>query len=113
MQISFQFDIRTIALFVGMTFFIQATAIGAQAFLIRELKQYRGVGAAVLANLCAAVGLMLRLFAEHLPIFLTTVLSNTLLLTASCLFYIALSQFTGFLYRRTFVIGIIGTVAAL
>jgi diguanylate cyclase (GGDEF)-like protein len=111
MQIIFQFDIRTIALFVGMTFFVQATAIGAQAFMIRELKQYRGVGAALLANLCVAVGLMLRLFADHLPIFLTTVLSNILLLTGLGLFCIALSQFTGFTYSRMFVIGVIASVA--
>ena len=80
MQIQFQFDVRTIALFVALTFFIQSMAIGAQAFLIRELKQYRGVEAALLANLCVALGLMLRLFASLLPAFLTTILSNILLL---------------------------------
>jgi diguanylate cyclase (GGDEF)-like protein len=110
MQILFQFDVRTVALFVAMTFFVQATAIGAQAYLIRELQQYRGVGAALLANLCVAVGLMLRLFADRLPIFLTTILPNILLLTGSSLFYIALSQFTGFAYSKAFVIGIIATV---
>ena len=77
MPINFQFDVRTVALFVAMTFFVQATVIGAQAFLIRELKQYRGVGAALMANLCVAVGLMLRLFADRLPEFFTTILSNT------------------------------------
>ena len=112
MQVLFQFDVRTVALFVAMTFFIQATAIGAQAFLIRELKQYRGVGAALLANLCVAVGLMLRLFADQLPVFFTTILSNTLLLTGSALFYIALSQFTGFAYSRVSVLGVIVTVAS-
>ena len=50
MQVVFQFDIRAVALFVATTFFVQATAIGAQAFLIRDLKQYRGVGAALLAR---------------------------------------------------------------
>ena len=110
MSILFQFDVRTVALFVGMTFFVQATAIGAQAFLIRDLKQYRGVGAALMANLCVAVGLMLRLFADRLPDYLTTILSNTLLLTGPGLFYIALSQFTGFTYSRAFVIGVIATV---
>lgn len=111
MHILFQFDVRTVALFVAMAFFVQATAIGAQAFLIRELKQYRGVGAALLANLCVAVGLMLRLFAGPLPEFLTTVLSNLLLLAGSGLIYIALSQFTGFPYSKAFVIGVL--VAAL
>jgi diguanylate cyclase (GGDEF)-like protein len=110
MQILFQFDIRTIALFVSMTFFVQATVIGAQAYLIRDLKQYRGVGAALLANLCVAVGLILRLFAAQLPGFVTTILSNILLLTAPGLFYIALSQFTGFPYNRAFVLGVIGAV---
>jgi len=112
LQIAFQLDVRTIALFVGMSFFVQATAIGAQAFLIRELKQYRGVRAALLANLCAAVGLILRLFADRLPEFFTTVLSNTLLLSGPGLFYIAISQFAGFTYSKTFVIGVIATVAA-
>src|SRR5687768_9086837 len=107
MPIVFQFDVRTIALFVAMAFFVQATAIGAQAFLIRELKQYRGVRAALLANLCAAIGLILRLFADRLPDFLSTVLSNALLLTGSGLFYIALSQFIGFAYSKTLVIGVI------
>ena len=110
MPILFQFDVRTVALFVAMMFFVQATAIGAQAFLIRDLKQYRGVGAALMANLCVAVGLMLRLFAERLPDFLITILSNILLLTGQGLFYIALSQFTGFKYSKVLVIGVIATV---
>ena len=110
MQILFQFDVRTVALFVGMTFFVQATAIGAQAFLIRELKQYRGVRAALLANLCVAVGLMLRLFGDRLPEFFPLILANTLLLTGPSLFYIALSQFTGLTYSKAFVIGVIATV---
>jgi len=110
MQILFQFDLRTIALFVGMSFFVQAAAIGAQAFLIRDLKQYRGVGAALLANLCVTVGLMLRLFADRLPDVLTIIVSNTLLLTGPGLFYIALSQFTGFPYSKTFVAGIVAVV---
>ena len=109
-QILLQFDVRTVALFVAMTFFAQAIAIGAQAFLIRELKQYHGVGMALLANLCVAVGLMLRLFAEWLPDFLTIILSNTLVLAGIGLFYIALSQFTGFSYSTTFIIGVIAIV---
>lgn len=107
MHILFQFDVRTVALFVTMVFLVQAAAIGAQAFLIRELKQYQGVGAALVANLCVAVGLVLRLFADRLPDFLTTILSNILLLAGPGLFYIALSQFTGLTYSRVFVTGII------
>jgi diguanylate cyclase (GGDEF)-like protein len=107
MPILFQFDVRTVALFVAMAFFVQATAIGAQAFLIRELKQYRGVRAALLANLCVAAGLMLRLFSDNLPEFLITILSNILLLTGPGLFYIALSQFAGLPYSKAFVIAVI------
>ena len=110
MQILFQFDVRTVAVFVALTFFIQAMAIGAQAFLIRELKQYLGVEAALLANLCVAVGLLLRMFAALLPEFLTTILSNMLLLVGPALFYVALSQFTGFRYSRMLVVGVIATV---
>jgi diguanylate cyclase (GGDEF)-like protein len=108
----FSFDVRTIALFVAMTFFAQSTVIGAQAFLIRDLKQYRGVRAALIANLCVAVGLMLRLFMDRLPDFFTTILSNILLLTGSGLFYIALSQFTGFSYSKSLVVGVIAVVLA-
>ena len=110
MPIIFQFDIRTIALFIGMTFFVQASVIGAQAFLIRELKQYRGVGTAVLANLCVAVGVMLRLYADQVPDFFIPILSNILLLVAIGLFYVALSQFTGLTYSKAFVIGVIVSV---
>jgi len=86
MEILFQFDVRTVALFVAMTFFVQATAIGAQAFLIRELRQYRGVGAALMANLCVAVGLVLRLFIGWLPDFVTTILASALILTGPVFF---------------------------
>ncbi|HET9906998.1 MAG TPA: GGDEF domain-containing protein [Anaerolineales bacterium] len=112
MSILFQFEVETIALFVAMTFFVQATVIGAQAYLIRELKQYRGVIAALLANLCAAVGLMIRLFAEQLPIFLTIIVSNMLILTGTAMFYIALSQFTGFAYKKIALTGIFVSVLA-
>jgi diguanylate cyclase (GGDEF)-like protein len=113
MQVLFQFDIRAIALFIGMTFFVQASVIGAQAFLIRDLHQYQGVGAAVLANLSMAVAILLRLFADRLPAFLTIILSNTLLLIAIGLLYVALSQFTGFPYSKTFLIGVIATILLL
>jgi diguanylate cyclase (GGDEF)-like protein len=114
MQIVFQFDIRTIAVFIALTFFVQATAIGAQALLIRELKQYRGVIAALLANLCAAASLMLRLFANRLPDNLAILLlSNALLLAGPGLFYIALGQFTGFPYSKKYVISVIGVVVSL
>ena len=112
MDILFQFDVRVIALFVGMSFFIQAAAIGAQAYLIRELKQYRGVYAALLANLCVAVCLLLRLFADWLPDFLIFIVANILLLTGLVLFYVALSQFTGFSYSKPFVITVIAVVLA-
>src|SRR6266487_518015 len=112
MQILFLFDVRTVALFVAMTFFVQATAIGAQAFLIRDLRQYRGIGPALMANLCVAVGLMLRLFVGRLPDFITTILADVLLLTGPGLFYVALGQFTGLIYRKAVVIGVITTVLA-
>jgi diguanylate cyclase (GGDEF)-like protein len=110
MQIVFQFDVRAVALFIGMAFFVQAAAIGAQAYLIRELKQYRGVEAALLANLCVAVGLMLRLFADRLPEFFIVILSNLLIVSGPALFYVALSQFAGFSYSKALLIGILATV---
>ena len=113
MPILFQFDVRTIALFVALTFFVQATAIGAQAFLIRELRQYRGVGAALMANLCVAVGLMMRLLVGQLPELVTTILASVMILTGPGLFYIALGQFTGLPYSKAVVIGVIAVLLAL
>lgn len=110
MPISFQFDVRTIALFVAMTFFVQATAIGAQAFLIRELKPYRGVGTVLLANLCVALGLLIRLFSDQLPEVLTTVVSNILVQLGPALFYVALGQFTGLKYSRALVGSLLAAV---
>lgn len=113
MQILFEFDVRTVALFVGMTFLIQAAAIGAQAYLIKELKQYRGVVAALLANLCVAVCLMLRLFIEQLPDFFIIIVANVLLLLGLSLFYVALSQFAGFAYSKAAIGGVIAIVVSL
>ena len=110
MPIRFQFDVRVVALFIAMTFFVQATAIGAQAFLIRELKPYRGVNAALLANLCVALGLFIRLYNERLPEFLTVIVSNILVQAGPALFYVALSQFTGLSYSKTLVLVLIGSV---
>src|SRR4030095_8916006 len=107
MPIVFQFDVRTIALFVALTFFVQATAIGAQAFLIRELRQYRGVGGALMANLCVAIGLMLRLLVGQLPELVTTILASVMILTGPGLFYIALGQFTGLTYSKTVVTAVL------
>ena len=113
MPISFQFDVRTVALFVAMSFFVQGAAIGAQAFLIRDLRQYRGVGAALTANLCVAVGLLLRLFVGRLPDLITTILSSTLILAGPGLSYVALGQFTGQPYSKAAVIGVITSILAL
>jgi len=106
MNIVFQFDIRTIALFVALTFLVQATVIGAQAYLIRELKQYHGVGAALFANLCVAIGLILRLFAGEQPTFLVTILANAVILAASGLYYISFSRFLGFRYSRWLIVSV-------
>ena len=108
MPIQFQFDVRTVALFIAMTFFVEATAIGAQAFLIRELKQYRGVGAALMANLCVAVGLLLRLFGDWLPTLISIILADILILMGPGLFYVALGQFTGLSHSKALISGALG-----
>ena len=107
MPIVFSFDVRIIAFFVALTFVVQGIVIGAQPLLIRDLRQYHGVGMALVANLCVAVGLLLRLFMDWLPDFFTIILSNILLLAGSGLFYIALSQFAGLSYSKALVIVII------
>jgi diguanylate cyclase (GGDEF)-like protein len=53
---------------------------------------------------------MLRLFAGRLPEYPAILLSNTLLLAGPGLFYIALGQFTGFPYSKTYVVGVIAVV---
>jgi len=110
MQVLFLFDVRTVALMIAITFLVQASAIGAQAFLIKELRQYQGIGPALVANLCMAVGLILRLFVDRLPDFIHTILADFLLMLGPGLFYIALSQFTGLNYSKTLVGGIIAVV---
>jgi diguanylate cyclase (GGDEF)-like protein len=110
MQVLFMFDVRTIGLLIVMTFLVQATAIGAEAFLIRELKQYRGISAAVGANLCMAAGLLLRLFVGQLPDFINGILANILLLLGPGLSYTALSQFTGRSHSKGLVSAIIATI---
>lgn len=107
MQVIYRLDVRTVALFIALTFFVQATAIGAQAFLIRELRQYRGVVAALLSNLSMAVGLILRVFVEQLPAFFTTIPANLLILLGPALFYMALGQFTGLGYSKALISGIL------
>ncbi len=110
MQVIFLIDVRIISLFVAMAFLVQAAAIGAQAFLIRELRQYRGIRAALIANLAVAVGLLLRLYIGLLPDFISTIMSSTLILTGPGLFYIALGQFTGQAYSKTAVTGVLTAV---
>lgn len=75
-----------------IAFFIQASAIGAQAFLIRE---YKGVGTALLGNLSLAIGFSLLLLRDTLPDFLTIIVANILTVTSPNLYYIAVSRFTG------------------
>jgi diguanylate cyclase (GGDEF)-like protein len=57
-----------------------------------------------------AVCLMLRLFEEQLPDFLIVIVSNVLLLTGLALFYVALSQFTGFPYSKVLVVAVVAIV---
>jgi diguanylate cyclase (GGDEF)-like protein len=113
MPIIFLIDVRTIALFIAMAFLVQGTAIGAQAYLIRDLRQYRGVRAALIANLCIAVGIVLRLLIDRLPDFIAIILGNTLILTGAGLLSIALGQFTGQAYSKAAVIGAIAFVVPL
>jgi diguanylate cyclase (GGDEF)-like protein len=104
MDILITFDSRTTALLVVIAFFIQAFAIGAQAFLIRE---YKGVGIALLGNLSLAVGFALLLFRGILPDFLTIVVANTLSVMSGGLYYIAMNRFTGQRHNLSFIISLI------
>jgi diguanylate cyclase (GGDEF)-like protein len=101
------FDARTTALLVVIAFFIQSSAIGAQAFLIRE---YRGVGTALLGNLSLAIGFLLTILRGSLPDFITIILSNILILLGPSLFYIAVSRFANQKYNVGFIVTLIGIV---
>ena len=96
------FDTRTIIFLVSIAFFIQASAIGAQAFLIRE---YKGVGIALLGNLSIALGFFLNIFQGMLPNWMTIVVSNFLLLQGPNLFQIAFSRFLGQPYNKKIIFG--------
>jgi len=104
------FDSRTAALLVVIAFFIQAIAIGAQAFLIRE---YKGVWTALLGNLSLASGYALLIFRDILPDFLTIVVANILIVTCPGLYYIAISKFIGQRYNKALVVSIIAATAIL
>lgn len=77
---------------VALAFFIQANVIGAQAFLIRE---YKGVGTALLGNLSMAIGFSLLLLRNILPDIITIVIANSLVVTSPNLYYTAVSRFSG------------------
>ena len=94
-------DSRASALLVAISFFIQTIAIGVQAFLIRE---YKGVGTALLGNLCLAIGFALALFRNILPDFLAIVIADILLIEGTGLFYIAISKFLEQKYSNSLVI---------
>jgi len=91
------FDTRTTIFVVSIAFFIQASAIGFQAYLIRE---YDGVRTALMGNFSLAVGFFLNIFQGILPAVITIVLSNFLLLQGPHLFYIAFSRFLGKTYNN-------------
>ncbi len=95
------FDPRTVALLVVFAFFIQTSAIGAQAFLIRE---YRGVGTALLGNLSLAIGFLLIIYRDALPDFISIVMGNVLIILGPGIFYIAISRFTNQSYNIGFII---------
>jgi len=98
------FDGRTTALLVAIAFFIQANAIGAQAYLIRE---YKGVGTALLGNLSMAIGFTLLLLRTNLSDFTTIVIANSLVLISPNLYYIAVGGFSGQRYSQSLVLAII------
>jgi len=97
------FDSRTTALLVAISFFLEASAIGVQVFIIRE---YKGVGIALLGYLSLTVGFLLAIFRGILLDFLSLVVANILILSGVSLVYIAVSIFTEQGYNKTFVIAL-------
>jgi len=95
------FDTRTTMFLVSIAFFIQASAIGFQAISIRE---YKGVGTALLGNFSIALGFFLNIFQGTLPNVLSIVISNFLLLQGPVLFYIAFSRFLGDRYNKNIIV---------
>ena len=95
------FDTRTSAFLVAIAFFIEASAIGMQAYLIRT---YKGVGTALLGNLCIAIGFSLNLFQGILPDWVSIILANFLLLQGPNLFQISFSRFLGQTYSKRIIV---------
>ena len=105
------FDTRTTMFLLAIAFFIQANAIGMQAFLIRT---YKGVGTALLGNLCIAIGFFLNLFQDTLTDWISIILANFLLLQGPNLFQIAFSHFLGQTYSKRIILGFtLATLAIL
>ena len=102
------FDARTVALLTAFSFFILTSAIGAQAFLIRN---YRGIKTALIGNLSIALGFFLGLLRGILPDFIPIVLANALIVLAPGLFYIAVSHFAGQKYWWWIVAITVGVTA--
>ena len=94
------FDTRTTILLVSASFFIQASAIGFQTFIIKE---YEGVRTALFGNLSLAVGFFLNIFQGILPDWLTIIVSNLLLMQGGNLFYVAFSRFLGQSYNKKII----------
>lgn len=97
------FDARTSAFLVAFAFFLQANAIGAQAYLIRT---YKGVGTALLGNLSIAIGFFLNMLQGILPDWVSIVLANFLLLQGPNLFQIAFSRFLGQTYSKKIIVAL-------
>lgn len=95
------FDPRTIALLVVFAFFIETSAIGAQAYLIRE---YPGIGIALLGNISLALGFSLNIQRGSIPDYASIVLGNVLIILGPCLFYTAVCRFTDQNYKLSFIL---------
>ena len=85
-------SVPTVIIMVGISFLMQAWAIGIQFLLVKE---YRGIRIIALAHLVLALAFFLLPFRERLHPVISIVLANTLINLGLGLAYVALRRFVG------------------
>jgi len=101
------FDTRTVALLVSIAFFLQTFSIGMQAFLIRE---YTGVRTMVIGSLSLAAGFFLSTIDRfNLGDFITIIVARILMVSGSCIYYIAVNKFTEQHTSKIFISTLMGS----
>jgi PAS domain S-box-containing protein len=100
-----EIDIRTLAIVLVIVYILQAVAF---FFQFRINKTYRGIGWWVLGSSLAAMGYVLLLLRDAIPIpLITIILANTLLISGAVFIYIGITQFLDQTENRWIILAIV------